>query len=191
MGYQTFSHVDEGVAIFSKLPILETSYLPLTRNFSDAEDEHQRVCLRALINTTRGPINFFVTHMSLSKSARRRNSIEIVNFANLHSRPQILVGDFNDEPESEMLHFLLGKLELDGAIGDWKDAWLHVHGPLKEKDGWTFTTLQQSPKKRIDFVLYRGDMQANDAKVVENSAHFATQPSDHRGLVVDFLLPFD
>jgi endonuclease/exonuclease/phosphatase family metal-dependent hydrolase len=51
-----FSHVDEGVAIFSRLPILESSFIRLSRNFSDREDEHQRICLRALINSTSGSL---------------------------------------------------------------------------------------------------------------------------------------
>ena len=45
-----FSHVDEGLAIFSKFPIIESSFLRLSRNFSDREDEHQRGLLRAKID---------------------------------------------------------------------------------------------------------------------------------------------
>ncbi len=38
-----YDHTDEGIAIFSKFPILETSFLRLSRDFSDSQDEHQRV----------------------------------------------------------------------------------------------------------------------------------------------------
>lgn len=47
-------HVDEGVAIFSTLPIVETSHLRLSRDRGDREDDHQRIVLRARIKTPKG-----------------------------------------------------------------------------------------------------------------------------------------
>lgn len=65
-------HTDEGVAIFSRFPIKEwygcfifRSYQPLSRNFSDHDDSHQRGCLQALIETPVGLINIFTTHFAL------------------------------------------------------------------------------------------------------------------------------
>jgi len=183
-----YAHTDEGLAIFSKFPILETSYERLTRNFSDPQDEHQRICLRALINTTSGPLNFFVTHMSLSEVARRRNVVEIWDFVSKYNEkiPQVLVGDLNEEPDSNTLDFLLGKIELSATTGDFKDAWQLLHG--ESKDGWTFTTLSDQPKKRIDFVLLRGLLDLYDIRVIENDPQKNGNdvPSDHRGLVATF-----
>lgn len=90
---ERIQHDDEGVAIFSRSPILESDFVLFTRNFSDHEDTHQRICLRSLVNTSIGPIHFFVTHFSLSASARMRNVLELWNFIlKYDDYPQILVG---------------------------------------------------------------------------------------------------
>jgi len=59
-------HEDEGVAIFTVYPILETSHIILTRNFSDPVDQHQRVCLRALIDTPSGNLTIIISIVLLS-----------------------------------------------------------------------------------------------------------------------------
>eukprot|EP01119_Soliformovum_irregulare_P010023 TRINITY_DN2426_c0_g1_i3.p1 TRINITY_DN2426_c0_g1~~TRINITY_DN2426_c0_g1_i3.p1 ORF type:complete len:440 (+),score=107.61 TRINITY_DN2426_c0_g1_i3:50-1321(+) len=79
---------DEGVAISSRFPILESSYTRFLRNFSDHEDEHQRLCLRALVETPIGKINYFTSHFSLSENARLRNLVEFVEFSDRFSMPQ-------------------------------------------------------------------------------------------------------
>jgi len=182
----TYDHTDEGIAIFSKLPILETSFLRLTRNFSDSEDGHQRICLRAMINTSAGPINFFSTHMSLSDSARRRNALEMLEFMNNFTLPQIIVGDFNDNPEGDLVQFLVGKISLEGKTGNFKDSWQELRGEDDMSTSWTYTTLQDDPKKRIDFVLYRGnDLLLNNIEIIQNNPFAKIQPSDHRGIYAD------
>lgn len=55
--------------------------------------------------------------MSLSESARKRNIVEILNFINKFSEPHILIGDFNEEPDSTIINFLEGKTELNGLKG--------------------------------------------------------------------------
>jgi endonuclease/exonuclease/phosphatase family metal-dependent hydrolase len=74
-------HTDEGLSIFSLWPIVETSWTALSRDRDDREDDHQRIVLRACIQSPRGAkINFFVTHLSLSLSARRRSAVEVYPF---------------------------------------------------------------------------------------------------------------
>lgn len=210
-----FSHVDEGLAIFSKLPIIRSSFIRLSRNFSDREDEHQRACLHAEINLSSSKtdqsssmnssfpsktLHFFTTHMSLSHSSRRRNMMEILEFTESFSLPQVIVGDFNENPDTESLDFITGRLELDGKTGKFKDAWKvlkyqNTDGTYNEEtqddwlNGWTYTTLSEQPKKRIDFILYRGDeedlMRLIDINVLSNDG-LVTQPSDHRALYADF-----
>ena len=176
---------DEGIAIFSKHPIIESSYIKLSRNFSDREDEHQRLVLRALIEMPIGKVNVFSTHMSLSELARRRNVIEFWDFVNRYEGAQIILGDFNCEPDSETYQFLVGNKEINGVTGNFKDAWVELHGNDKEKEGWTYITLNENPKKRIDFVLYRGDLLPQSIQVLENDDK-NIQPSDHRALFADF-----
>ncbi len=105
-------------------------------------------------------------------------------YMNNYSLPQIIVGDFNDIPAGEVVQFLTGNKKLDGKSGNFKDAWKQLHGEDIHK-GWTYTTLQEEPKKRIDFVLYRGDdLILRDIQIIQN-VELNTQPSDHRGLYAD------
>jgi endonuclease/exonuclease/phosphatase family metal-dependent hydrolase len=72
----------EGLAIFSRWPILSTSHILLSRDSSDRGDFHQRICLCAVIATPYGNISFLTTHLSLSQKARVRSITEIGQFAN-------------------------------------------------------------------------------------------------------------
>jgi endonuclease/exonuclease/phosphatase family metal-dependent hydrolase len=127
--------------------------------------------------------------MSLSEIARRRNVVEIWDFVskyNGNNIPQILVGDFNSEPNSSSLDFLVGKIELSATTGDFKDAWQILH--LNNQNDWTFTTLADQPKKRIDFILFRGNIDIQDIYIIKNNENEV--PSDHRGLVANFVTKF-
>jgi endonuclease/exonuclease/phosphatase family metal-dependent hydrolase len=76
----------EGLAIFSRWPILDTSYILLSRDASDRGDFHQRICLHARVATPYGNISFLTTHLSLSPKARVRSLIEIGDFAHTVDR---------------------------------------------------------------------------------------------------------
>ena len=62
---QVFSRVEEGVAVFSRYPIVSHTYILLSRNTEDSEDAHQRICLCVTIATPEGEMQVFVTHLSL------------------------------------------------------------------------------------------------------------------------------
>ncbi len=53
-------HTDEGLAIFSRLPIVESSWTPLSRDNADREDDHQRILLRARVRTPQGGMFTFI-----------------------------------------------------------------------------------------------------------------------------------
>lgn len=133
----------EGLAIFSSYPILKTGYIKLSRDASDSGDFHQRLLLRALVSTPKGKVNFFVTHLSLSRSARQRTMEEIGNHVNSFKEPCIIVGDFNAVFHEE--------------AGDWAsrhgllDTWEALH---PKKRGLTFSSW--FPRSRIDYIFAKG-----------------------------------
>ncbi|GAB5363460.1 hypothetical protein AAMO2058_000884900 [Amorphochlora amoebiformis] len=129
----------EGLAIFSRFPILDTDYIKLSRDPSDGGDFHQRLCLRALISTPLGKLNVFVTHLSLSKDARIRTMEEIGEYVTGFSGPSILMGDFNAEMQREMPTW----------PSDWglKDAWRVLN---RDEKGYTFSSWVG--KSRIDYI---------------------------------------
>ncbi|KAL6072075.1 Endo/exonuclease/phosphatase domain-containing protein [Balamuthia mandrillaris] len=179
-------HSEEGLAIFSKLPILQVNNTALSRNLRDNEDAHQRICLRTLIQlppsgaggdygtAPSSLVQIFVTHMSLSAAARLRNAHEIIHwirsFAPSSSPPSstpsssslrpvtLLMGDFNAEPDSPVMAFLLQEYasESDGKVSShssplqFVDAWVEAHRD-HHVVGNTFPTWK--PTKRIDFIL--------------------------------------
>lgn len=121
-------HVDEGLAVFSLYPIIEVSHLRLSRDRSDPGDDHQRIVLRARIQTPHGMrtqtkrfrrclffvsaprttlvltigcpgnLNFYVTHLSLSLPARQRTASEVWEYIKQHGEAGVIVGDFNEVP---------------------------------------------------------------------------------------------
>jgi len=164
-------HVDEGLASFSRLPVLASSYLRLTRDFGDEFDAHQRLVQRSLVETSLGPVNLFQTHLSLSPKARLRNVREIWAYVQRFSSPQVLLGDLNATPNDQAIRYLCGKFKQDGESGDFVDAWSLAEdrsvirsssegsGDRKDPDkvirnGYTFSSFE--PNKRIDFFLLRG-----------------------------------
>eukprot|EP00457_Paulinella_chromatophora_P003233 gb/GEZN01003239.1/.p1 GENE.gb/GEZN01003239.1/~~gb/GEZN01003239.1/.p1 ORF type:complete len:505 (+),score=60.59 gb/GEZN01003239.1/:529-2043(+) len=134
--------VQEGLAIFSRYPILSHDFLLLSRDPTDGDDFHQRICLRTLLDTPIGRINFLNTHLSLSAKARDRTLREIGHWAKKFSDPAVLVGDFNMElqPENDIL----------GSVFGWQDAWMALHSSQPEENSWTFNSW--NPSKCIDFV---------------------------------------
>merc|ERR1712228_46745 len=95
MGESDDEYVHEGVAIFSKFPVLSTNVLKLSRDPKSSGDFHQRILLTALVDTPIGRVNFMTTHLSLDDNAQKRTLGEIAQYANNLKDPCILVGDFN------------------------------------------------------------------------------------------------
>jgi len=183
----------EGVAIFSKYPIIRTSHLRLSRNFSDLQDAHHRVCLGAVIRTPLGDISFFTTHFPLSAQARKRNIVELYEFVATYPQPAIIVGDFNTEPNTPEIQFLQGKIELAGFKPNFKDAFDHLvkrmnldNDEEKLEIGWTYTTLTKEPKKRIDFIFYSPTLEVVDFECDDNYVNEKVIASDHRPILAVF-----
>jgi endonuclease/exonuclease/phosphatase family metal-dependent hydrolase len=195
-GKRTF----EGLAIFSKFPILDIEVLELSRHQYDPEDHHQRITLRAAVEAPTGIINVFNSHFSLHSPSRDSGCVDIRDFMHYYAKrgPVVLAGDFNDEREkSRGIPYLLGETNLAASTGLLKDSfdWLanSETSDISDTDttgidsAWTFTTLQKMPKKRIDFILHNPSHSTVEFHgVVQNKLEEddTVQPSDHRALFV-------
>ena len=175
----------EGLAIFSKLPISDVAAYPIDRYPRYSEDYHQRLLLRAEVQTPHGALNVFTSHFSLFEFARDHGCVQahyiLKNFA--LRGPIVLTGDLNAQlSESKGLKFLIGKESISGVKGFLADAFDRRQ---PGKSTWTYTTLQKSPKKRIDFIFYDPlQSEVTDYYVIENKfAADLPQPSDHRPIV--------
>ena len=170
----------EGLAILSRLPIVDRRHIWLSRDREDVRDNHQRIVLGARVITTSGPFWFFTTHLSLSARGRERTIVEVYRFARdtAGQEPFAITGDFNALPSDPPIRFLLGEETLEGRSGDWADAWMcrHPTGPGYTNSPW-------EPNKRIDYVfLPRAEMVREIEIVGDQSDSDGIYPSDHLGL---------
>lgn len=180
----------EGVALMTRYPIIHTDFIQLTRNYSDSDDAHNRICLGAIIDTPAGQISVFTTHFSLSANARKRNIVELYEFMLSFPPPYILTGDLNTEPDSPEIHFLQGSLEWNGIRSNLKDAWNVVKDrmELADQTGWTYTTLSEEPKKRIDYIFYSPGLRLEGFNFNDENQRDETIASDHRLITTSFYL---
>lgn len=135
--------VHEGLAIFSRLPVVEVHELKLTRDHKDSQDFHQRLLIGLTVKTKGGHVNVFSTHLSLSFKARKRSLREIGEYIAELPGPSLLLGDFNDEMEKNSRI-----LKRYGLVDAWKEF-------SPNDSGYTFNTFN-GLKKRIDLV-YRSE----------------------------------
>ncbi|GAB9464760.1 Rxlr-like protein [Globisporangium polare] len=207
---QIYERIEEGPAVFSKHPIVQSDYLLLSRDPNDPNDSHQRLCLHAVVDVPHwGLIDVYVTHLSLSERSREKTMVEIWKYMRSgKGRTQVLLGDLNAEPQSRGLQFLRGEEELLGEKADLKDAFLEVNFEAEprsedpEDRNERFTFPSDNPVKRIDFILFRGKGSVRECKTIgqaptEDTKKFPqdvgmldhTSPvygSDHRGVVAEF-----
>nr|CAG4711296.1 unnamed protein product [Naegleria fowleri] len=170
---------EEGLAIFSKYPMVETDHKLLYRDLSDPST-HQRISLRSriLIPFLREEmtsdfitVDIFNTHLSLKEHERNQNVLDITNFANqvldhesslFQPSFQVVCGDFNLEPHEHAYSLLK-------TSGNWRDSFEEARSAflvnattddletLKDFDSHhtlTFST-DGTFKKRIDYIMYR------------------------------------
>jgi endonuclease/exonuclease/phosphatase family metal-dependent hydrolase len=125
---------DEGVGIFSSLPIVDTTSTYLA--FPD-EWHSARAAVRAAININGRVVQVFGAHMSNTTSARNSMMIALTSFAHQFPLPQLVAGDFNADPD---------QIDVSGAMGaSFRDAWSVIgSGP-----GYTANT--PNPTMHLDY----------------------------------------
>jgi endonuclease/exonuclease/phosphatase family metal-dependent hydrolase len=163
---------DYGNAILSRYPILESYNHHLTM----LRPGEQRGILWAKIKTPSGPIWFASTHIDYRRENEERisNVKEFLAMSEVKKKaepgtPLIIVGDFNDFPDTEV-----HKLMKSG----FRDSWEMV-GKGK---GFTYSSVE--PRSRIDYIYLR----QGDALQPKSMSIPATEASDHSplGAVLEF-----
>ena len=151
MGFQEGDdYVIEGLAIFSKFPIVSTYLLLLSRDENDMNDFHQRAVLHARILTPHGIINVMTTHMSLSERARARTVHEIGKYIQTIREPIILVGDMNSEASDIFILTLIKEYK-------FLDLWPFLHGLNNSRSSSAYTFNSYFPKSRIDYIFIKNN----------------------------------
>jgi endonuclease/exonuclease/phosphatase family metal-dependent hydrolase len=112
----------------------------------------------------------------------------------------VVLGDFDDTPDSSSLRFWTGRQSLDGFSVAYRDAWEAVH---PEARGHTFTPdnplvtageMSLEFGRRIDYILVRCGVHGPTLRVADCFRAFdrpvgGVWASDHFGVVADLALP--
>ena len=182
----------EGLAIFSKYDILDSNSIQLSRDMKDDIDQrHQRIVLRASIDSPSGRFHFFNTHLTLSYKARNRVITEVVDFfESYESRlPKVIVGDFNSAPDQEPIKFMTSKISLNDRKTSFQDAWTEIHG---DKNGFTYCV--GDFKERRDYIFLTPVKDADVGQIIDceliadQPDENGVYPSDHYGLITTIRL---
>jgi len=94
-----------GNAIFSKYPILNSSYLP----FSSQRENRSLIMAEVALNKKQS-IYVMGTHLGLDKQEREVHISEIFDYISSLDKPIILAGDLNTTPEQDEYSVWSGKL---------------------------------------------------------------------------------
>lgn len=184
----------EGLSIFSRLPIQASSFIKLSVDPEDNRDNHQRIVLRAQVQTPAGAFNFFNTHLSLSQQGRIRTTQEITTYVNTYTGdlPSVLVGDFNDTPDQTSIRHIT---ETANLIDTWAQQNPNDLGHTFSNEN-TYIRVKNHDKRkahRIDYIFAQAPK--NNGGHVLSCQRIADQPnaddlypSDHFGLIADISL---
>lgn len=169
-----FLRLWEGIAIMSRLPVLESDWLDLRGG--------RRVAQRVRVALPGGGVlDFYNTHLHhpTGEVALRVNQARHLMewMAERPDVPQVLTGDFNAEPDSLTVRLILERL---------RSAYYSFHGA--EPAGTVPTPLSRSygaPPKVIDFIFVNDRIDVHEAWVTFDRPH-PDDPrlyaSDHFGL---------
>jgi endonuclease/exonuclease/phosphatase family metal-dependent hydrolase len=173
--YQPFQHYQDGssdgTAFLSVQPPLQVDQLPLTL-LPGQEDTNQRGLLSALFETEAGPLRFFNAYFSWVPGQAGLNLSQAAGFMSKFEEPALLLGDFNQAPDSEVLQGL--------REAGWRDAWEFLHAG---EAGCTFEAPQ--PTMRIDYIWTNPAFPLSlDRISILSSEKDGVRLSDHYGLAL-------
>jgi endonuclease/exonuclease/phosphatase family metal-dependent hydrolase len=162
-----------GVAVLSRFPILAIDH----RRYANTRERERRGFIRVEVEIKGRRLNFVTTHLDYQHAdGRRFETRQLLDALEAVRGPLVVTGDFNEEPGA-------GVYELMQGAG-FLDAWRRANGPGAEPPGGGATYPADRPKKRIDYVFYRGLAEGEEASATVPGA----QASDHRALVVGLRL---
>ena len=164
---------DQGMAVISRLPILATETTELSRR-SGHDDSFDRIVLRALIESSFGPVNLFNAHVSWVDHQALENIGEVMSFVDCFSGPKLIAGDFNQTPDKPAIKKLAG--------GGWTDTFAAAY---PGENGFTFEA--DGPEMRIDYIWANRPISQNltGVQIVGNASGHARM-SNHLGLTATF-----
>lgn len=118
----------EGLAVVSRFPIAAHDFKVLPHS----TEKEGRIVLSALVDGPAGPIWVHTTHLSFREheGLKREEQVLAVDdevTAHKNDQIQIVTGDFNAEPSSDEMRWMVGATTLAGRRVAYQDAWDRQH----------------------------------------------------------------
>ncbi len=184
-----------GNAILSRMPIVDSEHRVLPNSLS----KERRLCLRAALDTPRGPIQLYNTHLNYLFDEGYVREAQVVALSEfiaetyLQSCPAVLTGDFNAVPGSTEIRYLKGQASLDGGSFHLFDSY-EAARPASLGFTWDnqnpYAAKNRVPDQRIDYIFVGVRTEDGTGQILDSNVAFdepiaGTWPSDHYGVFTD------
>ncbi|HEX8354515.1 MAG TPA: endonuclease/exonuclease/phosphatase family protein [Pyrinomonadaceae bacterium] len=164
-----------GVAVLSRYPILAVDH----RRYANVRERERRGFIRVEVEVKGRRLGFVTTHLDYQfADGRLFETRQLLDALKDVRGPLIVTGDFNEEPEGAAYGLM--------REAGFADGWLRGRGARATSPGEGATYPADKPRKRIDYVFYRG-VGADHPPHDDEDASAAvpdTLASDHRPVVV-------
>lgn len=151
-----------GDALLSRHPIIEWEHTLLPNSGGE-----QRGLLEAVLDVGGSRVRVVSTHLEYASGSERHDQAEaVVDHLAGSAEPVVVMGDLNGEPH-------------DSGLAPLRDAFTDTWEAAGSGDG--YTNPSRSPRRRIDYVFFRG-LGAAAAEVLGSTA------SDHLAVRADLIL---
>ena len=163
-----------GVCILSKFPIKLSNYAIISTS------DFPRAIAYVEVNISGELVDFYTVHTNPISATERINQVNnLLTFINNTSSaiiPRIVVGDFNDLPNSTIYQ--------DMITAGYHDAWTSAGNPINSSSGYTWNSY--TPDQRIDYIFL-----SNTPNIQVLSFNVLTHQygSDHLPILSDIKLP--
>jgi endonuclease/exonuclease/phosphatase family metal-dependent hydrolase len=151
-----------GDALLSRHPILEWRHVPLPNRGGEP-----RGLLEVVLEVAGRRVRVVSTHLEYASGSERKAQAEaVVEHLQGSAEPVVVMGDLNGEPD-------------DSGLAPLRDAFTDAWAAAGDGDG--FTNPARDPRRRIDYVFFRG-LSPTRVEVVDSTA------SDHLAVRADLVL---
>ncbi len=168
-GFMDYRGGRYGMALLSRYPIIEW----VNHRLPDGAEPRSALAARVeLMRPGYGRAPSLVVvgiHLYATAEEREAQALRVVELFRAEQAPVVLAGDFNSEPDSEVLRLLESE-------GGWKR-------PVKRGQAFTFPS--EVPEREIDFILLRP---GNRFAVREHRVVAEPLASDHRPVLMELEL---
>ncbi len=164
-----------GVAVLSRFPILAIDHW----RYANTRERERRGFIRVEVEVKGRRLNFVTTHLDYQfTDGRLFETRQLLDALADVRGPLVVTGDFNEEPWGDAYKLM----QQAGFV----DGWRRSHAGSVEAPGVGATYPADKPKKRIDYIFYRGLGEDRPPEQDEDASEVVpdTLASDHRPIVI-------